>query len=1094
MKLAPSFSRFIRLFAALAGVFSFAIVLSAQGPATGTIEGRVFDAGRGEYLERAHLTIEGTTLEAFTDSSGQYRFSNVPAGSAKVKVFFTGLLTQTTAVAVAAGQTAQHDITLSSTAKKSEATDGTVKLSQFVVSSSKEMDGAAIAINEQRFARNIMNVVAADEFGTVVDGTPGEVMKFLPGITMDYSAGEARTVSMNGVPSANVPITVGGFDLASAASNGTGRAVNLDQFSVNSISRIEVHHSPTPESPGSALAGSVNMVPRSAFERSRPSYSYSGFLMAKDGDRHFNKTAGPLDEPMRKVTPGYNFSAVVPLNRRFGFTLSGNYADQYSYEDIATSTWRGNGNATNVAATATTGLPFTTPDKPYLTDFVVRDSTRDNRTASTGFTADFKATQNDTLSASFQYTFIGVKHNNRTLSFFVNRVLPGDWGPTYTRGAPALPGTTVGFGEVRVQGAAQDWYGTTDATSLVWRHNGPVWKGELGSGYSGSGLHIRDVDKGWFGATQARRTGVVVSFADIFYLRPNTITVTDAAGNAVDPYDLNNYALANADDHPRESYDTKRSLAGSLRRDLMIRDVPVSVKIGAEAKSAARDLRGQTIPYNFYGADKVATTTPVTGDDGAGRVLDGPFSQRVGAFGFPKIQWIDNNKFYGLYKSNPEYFQPFTATASDLLTARNFADANQNSIYRNAVGLSKFAQEAIYSTYLRADAAFFNRRLQFVGGLRAEQTNITAEGPLTDPTRNFKRDASGNIVPLRNAAGNIVLNAAGNPTPESIEPANFAVTGGTLNNATAVSKLTYLDRGQHVSKEYLRLFPSLNASFNLLENLVLRGAAYQSVGRPDFNQYAAGITLPDTQTAPAGTGRITVNNAAIKAWSANTVKFRLEYYFEKVGNFAVAAYRRDFKNFFGNTTFKATPDFLTLYDLDPSLYENDDVVTQYNLPTRVRMEGLDFEYKQVLTFLPQWARGVQVFANASAIRATGDGAANFAGFIPRNYSWGVSLTRPKFSTKLNWNYRGAQRRGLIGANIANSLEANTYNWGSKRLYIDLSADYNLTRRFTAFMSMRNINDAFEDSKIYGPNTPSYAKFRNRTDYGSAWTFGVRGNL
>jgi len=208
--------------------------------------------------------------------------------------------------------------------------DEAVKMSEFVVSTSKEMDGAAIAINEQRFARTIMNVVAADEFGTVVDGTPGEVMKFLPGITMDYSAGEARTISMNGVPASNVPITVGGFDLASAASNGTGRVTNLDQFSVNSISRIEVHHSPTPESTGSALAGSVNMVPRSAFERSRPIHTASVFLTLKDGDRHFNKTAGPLNQPTRKVTPGFNFSSVVPVNKKFGFTISGNHVDQYS--------------------------------------------------------------------------------------------------------------------------------------------------------------------------------------------------------------------------------------------------------------------------------------------------------------------------------------------------------------------------------------------------------------------------------------------------------------------------------------------------------------------------------------------------------------------------------------------------------------------------------------------------------------------------------------------------------------------------------------------------------------------------------------------
>ena len=347
-------SIFARWLAVLTATVLAATVV-AQNPATGSIEGRVFDAGRGGYLERARLTLEGTTQEAFSDSSGYYRFTGVPAGRTQVKVFFTGLLAQTATVNVSAGQAAVHDITMGSApSAKPRTTGDAVQLEQFVVGASKEMDGAAIAINEQRFARSIMNVVAADEFGTIVDGTPGEVMKFLPGITMDYSAGEARTVSMNGVPSANVPITVGGFDLASAAGNGTGRVTNLDQFSVNSISRIEVRHAPTPETTGSALAGSVNMVPRSAFERSRPSHTASVFLTLKDGDRSFHKTGGPLNEPTRKVTPGFSFSSIVPVNKRFGFTLSGNHVDQYSYQDIANSTWRGNGFATNVAATALT--------------------------------------------------------------------------------------------------------------------------------------------------------------------------------------------------------------------------------------------------------------------------------------------------------------------------------------------------------------------------------------------------------------------------------------------------------------------------------------------------------------------------------------------------------------------------------------------------------------------------------------------------------------------------------------------------------------------------------------------------------------------
>ncbi len=1087
MKLPLALSLLLRRCLALAGLALATAALTAQSPATGTLEGRIFDPARAGYLERARVTLEGTSLETFTDETGQYRFTNVPAGTARVKVFFTGLAPYAAAVPVTAGQVAQHDITLTATTsaprKPGAPADAVVTLSDFVVATSKDMDGAAIAINEQRFARTIMNVVAADEFGTVVDGTPGEVMKFLPGITLDYSAGEARTISMNGVPAANVPITVGGFDLASAAGNGTGRVTNLDQFSVNSISRIEVHHSPTPESTGSALAGSVNMVPRSAFERSRPSTTASVFLTLKDGDRSFHKTAGPLNEPTRKVTPGFNFSAVVPVNKKFGFTLSGNHVDQYSYEDVATSTWRGNGQATSVAATALNGRPDTTPDNPYLTDFALRDSTRGNRADSAGLTVDYKISRNDTLSLSFQYTWIGVVHNNRTLSFFINRVQPGAWGPTFTNGttyvagSPTSTGTVTpagfgpvgGFDEIRINGGAQTWYGTTSTPSLVWRHDGPVWKMDAGVGFSRASLHTRNGDKGYFGASQARRTGVRVAFADIFYLRPNTITVTGADGRPVDPYRLDNYALDTSNDVVRDSVDVKRSVRGNLRRDLVVRDIPLSLKVGADLRSAERDRRATTNAYTYVGADGInsfASNAPQRGDDHAGPVLDEDFSQRVGSYGFPKIQWISNDDYYDLFKQNPTHFT-----------------TNANTNYRSGVGASKYAREIITSTYFRGDAAFFNRRLQIVGGVRAEQTNIKAAGPLTDPSGNWLRDAAGNVVPRRDAAGNIVRNAAGIVQPTLILP---------TTDALGVSQLTYLDRGQRTKKEYLRLFPNANLSYLLRENLTARFAYYQSVGRPDFNQYAGGLTLPDTSVPVTSNTVISVNNPGIKAWSAETYKVRLEYYFERVGTINLGAFRRTFTNFFGAVRFPATPEFLAFYDLDPDEYGVYEIATNHNLASEVTMTGLEFDYKQVLTFLPSWARGVQVFANASALRATGEGAANFAGFVPRSGSWGVSLNRPKYSLQLNWNYRGAQRRGLIAT--GRSIEANTYNWGSKRLYMDVNASYNLSRRFALFGSMRNIHDQTEDSKIYGPNTPDYAKFRQRVGYGSAWTFGLRGNF
>jgi len=234
-----------------------------------------------------------------------------------------------------------------------------------------------------------------------------------------------------------------------------------------------------------------------------------------------------------------------------------------------------------------------------------------------------------------------------------------------------------------------------------------------------------------------------------------------------------------------------------------------------------------------------------------------------------------------------------------------------------------------------------------------------------------------------------------------------------------------------------------------------------------------------------------VNNAAIKAWSAQTVKVSLEYYFERVGLFSVGAFRRDIENFFESATFDATPGFLGLYGLDPVLYDRYDVATQRNLGSTVRTEGYDVNYRQALTFLPRWARGIQVFANGSAQRVRGPEADNFSGYIPRSGSWGISLSRERYNVRLNWNYIGRQRRGLV---TGRGIEPSTFIWGLKRSYIDLTGELSLTRNFALFANLRNINDPTDDQETAGPSTPAVAQFRQRVDFGSLWTLGVKGTF
>ena len=1007
--------------------------------AGGTIEGRVVNTRSGEFVERARITVEGSAAETFSDSGGNYRLTNLPAGTAKVRVFFTGLLPRTDDVSVVAGQIARHDVNLQTFETRADsAAGGVVKLDKFVVSTTREMDGAAIAINEQRFAANIKNVISADEFGGVAEGNAAEVLKFMPGVTVENSGGNMRFISINGVSSDNVPVTVDGFSLASSA-GGTARAVQVDMVSNNSLSRIEVSYSPTPESSGAALAGSVNMVQRSSFERSKPVFTGSVYLMMRDNARDFQKVNTARQSPSRNVHPGFDFSYVAPVNQRFGFTFSGGHSTQYSAQDIATMTWRGGGTSTNG-----TTFPNTSFDRPYLSSFTVLDAPKVTARNSAAVMFDYRLSRVDRISLGFQFSSFEVWFKNNTAVFNINSVLPGNFTTT----------STVGPGEVQLNRDERQRVNRTMMPTLIWRHEGPVWKAVGGVGFSQANDRNDGSRAGFFRSSVARRTGVTVAFSDIFYLRPGVIRVADtASGAAVDPYNIFNYAIASGGDSQNDSTDIQRSAYGNLARDFYGK-VPLSLKAGFDVRQSMRDIRTTNPTFTFVGVDGRSSTTPVGNDDVATPFLDPYNSQRIPPFGFPRTDGVSNLRLLDFYRANPAQFT-----------------FDENAAYRAIVSNSKYAEELVSAAYLRGDVSFFDRRLKIVGGLRAEQTSVEAEGPFTDPARNVRRDSQGRPI----------LGANGLPQ---------AITAVPLE----VSKLTFLERATKTDKEYLRLFPSINVGYNLRENLIARAAYYHSIGRPDFNQYAGGVTLPNTDNLPSQTNRITVNNAGIKAWTAKSTSVRLEYYFGGVGLVSVGAFRRDFDNAFGGSVFTATPEFLALYGLDGATYGIYDVSTQVNVQGTVRMTGVDVSYKQALTFLPAWARGVQVFANGSAQRATGPNLGSFSGsnYIPRSASWGVSLTREKYSLRANWNYRGRQRRGEVAAGP--SIEPGTYNWYNKRLYVDLQGEYTVWRRFAVFANLRNVGAAYEDTEIFGPSTPQHAQFRQRLDHGSLWTMGVKGTF
>ena len=270
-----------------------------------------------------------------------------------LEAFYSGLDPLQFAVELRAGETVERDVNLGNRERYGQATSGVVKLDAFVASASRLTEGEALATNEQRFAKNIKNVVATDAFGDVTEGNVAEFMKFMPGVTIEYSDASPNAVAVRGFDPNMTGVTADGAQLANASGSAANRAFLFTQVSINNISRIEVTKVPTPANPADGISGSVNMVSKSAFERARMQFNYRTFVSASSDGMQLSKQPFPFDTYEPRVNPGFDFDLTLPITKRFGLVFTGLSSKQWNEQNISTMTW----NATAAGTGASPARP-----------------------------------------------------------------------------------------------------------------------------------------------------------------------------------------------------------------------------------------------------------------------------------------------------------------------------------------------------------------------------------------------------------------------------------------------------------------------------------------------------------------------------------------------------------------------------------------------------------------------------------------------------------------------------------------------------------------------------------------------------------------
>lgn len=261
----------------------------------GTLKGKLTDAVTGDPLIGGSIQIAGTSFGAATNLEGEYQIFNVSSGTYTVYFRYLGYeAVEMEGVRIEEDQTLTLDVPMSPMAQD---------LEEVVVSI--QARGQMAAINQERAAATVTNVVSSDKIKEVPDVTAAESIGRLPGVSLKRSGGEGSQVVIRGLSPQFSIIEVDGVRMTGT---GLDRSVGLSTVSPEMLDGIELSKSLTADKDADAIGGIVNL---------RTATAQSGFhisALARGGYNGLESTFGD-----------YKFAGSISnrfLDDRFGALLN----------------------------------------------------------------------------------------------------------------------------------------------------------------------------------------------------------------------------------------------------------------------------------------------------------------------------------------------------------------------------------------------------------------------------------------------------------------------------------------------------------------------------------------------------------------------------------------------------------------------------------------------------------------------------------------------------------------------------------------------------------------------------------------------------
>jgi TonB-dependent receptor len=264
----------------------------------GTLTGHVTDA-TGGVLKGAQVALEPQSVSTASDAQGEFFINNLDPGTYTLTITYVGFGTFTKSVEVTAGQSVTADATL---AVESQ--------SLGILVQAERPSAEAEAVNEERTADNIVQVLPAEVIRSLPNANMADALGRLPSVTLERDEGEGKYVQVRGTQPRLTNTMIDGMDVPSPEAG--VRQIKLDSIPADLVGQVEINKTLQANMDGDGIGGSVNLVSKTATDLPTITLSGMGGYMPILGGRGQVSTA---------ATIGKRFGS----DKRFGALIGGSY-------------------------------------------------------------------------------------------------------------------------------------------------------------------------------------------------------------------------------------------------------------------------------------------------------------------------------------------------------------------------------------------------------------------------------------------------------------------------------------------------------------------------------------------------------------------------------------------------------------------------------------------------------------------------------------------------------------------------------------------------------------------------------------------------